>query len=55
MKCTDINSANIEVKIWGVDLERDLVYVDRVYVAKLKYDETWGFSTNGTSSWKIMS
>ena len=56
VKATDINSAFVEIKCWGVDLERDQVYTDRVYAVKLQYDETWGFSTNaGLMKWKLLS
>lgn len=56
VKATDINSAFVEIKCWGVDLERDQVYTDRVYAVKLQYDDTWGFSTNGgLSKWKLLS
>lgn len=56
IKCTDINSAFVEVKCWGVDTTRDIVYTDRVYAVKLSYNETWGFSTNGgLVKWKMMT
>jgi len=56
VKCTDINSTFQEIKVWGVDITKDLVYTDRIYVVKPNYDETWGFSTNGgLSKWRLMS
>ncbi len=56
VKCTDINSTFQEVKVWGVDTTKDLIYTDRIYVVKPSYDETWGFSTNGgLSKWRLMS
>lgn len=56
VKCTDINSTFQEIKVWGVDITKDLVYTDRIYVVKPNYDETWGFSTNGgLSRWRLMS
>ena len=41
----DSNSAQTSIKCWGVDMARDRVYNNRAYMAKLDYNEQWGFST----------
>ena len=40
----DSNNIQTQVKCWGVR-ERDRVFINRPYLAKLDYDEQWGFST----------
>jgi len=41
----DNNSVQTSIKCWGVDPTRDRIYNNRPYMAKLSYDEQWGFST----------
>jgi len=41
----DSNSTQTSIKCWGVDPTRDQVYNNRPYMAKLDYNEQWGFST----------
>ncbi len=41
----DSNSVQTTIKCWGVKPEKDKVYVNRPYMAKLDYSENWGFST----------
>jgi len=41
----DSNSAQTSIKCWGVDMSKDRVYNNRPYMAKLDYNEQWGFST----------
>ena len=41
----DSNSAQTTIKCWGADPTRDKIYNNRPYMAKLQYDEQWGFST----------
>ena len=41
----DSNSVQTSIKCWGVDPMRDRIYNNRPYMAKLSYDEQWGFST----------
>jgi len=45
VKAIDSNSELNVIRCWGVDPKRDRVYVNRPYMAKLKYDPNWGFST----------
>ena len=45
LKVTDSTSTLTSIKCWGVDPERDVVHINRPYMAKLDYDSQWGFST----------
>ena len=45
VKVIDSNSEENTIKCWGVDPDRDLIYVNRPYMAKLQWDANWGFST----------
>ena len=40
----DSNSVATQIKCWGVK-QRDKILLNRPYMAKLDYDEQWGFST----------
>ena len=43
------------IKCWGVDPYRDIIFLNKPYMAKLKYDETWGFSSYGLSkTWRML-
>ena len=44
LKVTATTSENIQIRCWGVK-ERDEIHVNRPYMAKLDYNEDWGFST----------
>ena len=55
VKTLDINSEMIDIKCWGIDPEKDKIYLNRPYMAKLDYQEQWGFSSRaGTKSWKLL-
>ena len=44
----DSNSVVTRLRCWGVDPQRDVIYLNKPYVLKFpKYNETWGFSTYG--------
>jgi len=45
LKVIDNTSTVTSIKCWGVNPERDEIYVNRPYMSKLDYDEQWGFST----------
>ena len=45
VRVIDSNSETNTIKCWGVKPEKDIVHINRPYMAKLKYDEQWGFST----------
>ena len=45
VEVVDSNSVLTTIKCWGVKPEKDRVHVNRPYLAKLQYDEQWGFST----------
>jgi len=41
----DSNNEVTRVRCWGVKPSRDKIQLNRPYMAKLDYDENWGFST----------
>jgi len=41
----DSNNELTKIRCWGVRPEKDRIHLNRPYMAKLKYDENWGFST----------
>jgi DNA polymerase-3 subunit alpha len=41
----DSNNELTKIRCWGVKPEKDTIFLNRPYMAKLKYDEQWGFST----------
>lgn len=46
MNVIDSNSQLTSVKCWGVSPQRDVIHINRPYMARVKYDEQWGFSIN---------
>ena len=53
---TDISGANKKIKCWGVDPNRDILHINRPYMAKLDYDEQWGFSSRSIRhNFKLLS
>jgi len=51
------NSSTITIRCWGVDSDKDKIYLNRPYMIRPKYDSEWGFSTNGrlNKTWKILA
>jgi DNA polymerase III alpha subunit len=49
----DDSSQSTKIKCWGVR-PGDEIFVNRPYVAKLDYDETWGFSCRGVFNFKMI-
>ena len=49
----DDSSQSTKIKCWGVK-PTDKVFVNRPYVAKLDYDEMWGFSCRGIFNFKMI-
>jgi hypothetical protein len=43
----DNNSVQTRIRCWSVNPERDILYINRPYMIKPQYNETWGFSTRG--------
>jgi len=41
----DSNNESVRIRCWGVKPEKDNIFLNRPYMARLKYDEQWGFST----------
>jgi len=42
---TDSTGTLTKVKCWGVDIDRDRIRINRPYMARLDYDDQWGFSS----------
>jgi DNA polymerase-3 subunit alpha len=45
VKVIDDNNETNTIRCWGVDPNRDVVHINRPYMARLNYDPNWGFST----------
>jgi DNA polymerase-3 subunit alpha len=45
LRVTDATSTLTSIKCWGIDPNRDIIHINRPYMAKLDYDTQWGFST----------
>ena len=45
VKVIDDNNETNTIRCWGVDPSRDVVHINRPYMARLNYDPNWGFST----------
>ena len=42
---TDSTGSLTKIKCWGVKPEKDKIFLNKPYMAKLDYNEQWGFST----------
>tara|TARA_Y100000593_G_scaffold51560_1_gene96861 strand:- start:865 stop:1674 length:810 start_codon:yes stop_codon:yes gene_type:complete len=45
IEVVDSNSVLTTIKCWGINRDRDKVSINRPYMARLSYDDQWGFST----------
>ena len=45
VKVIDDNNETTVIRCWGVDPDKDIVQLNRPYMAKLNYNQQWGFST----------
>jgi DNA polymerase-3 subunit alpha len=45
VKVIDDNNETNTIRCWAVDPNRDIVHINRPYMARLNYDPNWGFST----------
>ena len=45
LEVIDSNNQLTKIRCWGIRPEKDRVHLNRPYMAKLKYDQNWGFST----------
>jgi len=56
VKVIDSNSVETQLRCWSVNPKRDKIHINRPYVIKPKYNETWGFSTYGAinASWVLL-
>ena len=53
----DDNSMITRIRCWGIDPNKDIIYLNKPYVIKNpNYNETWGFSTYGSlnNTWAIL-
>ena len=41
----DSNNESTRIRCWGIKPQKDVIHLNRPYMARLKYDENWGFST----------
>jgi DNA polymerase III alpha subunit len=41
----DSNNESTKIRCWGIKPEKDKIFLNRPYMARLKFDEQWGFST----------
>ena len=55
VKTIDKNSAMISIRCWGINPDKDRIFINRPYMAKLNYQEQWGFSTRGgLGNWRLL-
>lgn len=45
LEVTDITNKITNIKCWSVDAKKDKIWLNRPYLSKLDYNETWGFSS----------
>jgi len=45
VECIDDTSTLTKIRCWGVRPEKDRIFLNRPYMARLNYDPNWGFST----------
>jgi DNA polymerase-3 subunit alpha len=55
VKTIDNNSVMTDIRCWGVNPDKDTLFINRPYMAKLNFDEQWGFSSRGAlQNWKLL-
>ena len=45
LEVIDDNNVITTIRCWGVNLLKDRIQLNRPYIAKLEYNDQWGFST----------
>jgi len=56
VRTIDDTNNQFSIKCWGVDPIRDRIAINRPYLAKLDYNETWGFSTRSIKyNWRMIN
>ncbi len=45
VEVVDSNNESTRIRCWGIKPHKDTIHINRPYMAKLKYDDNWGFST----------
>ena len=53
VSATDATGTNTTFKVWGVNLNKDVLYVNRPYAGILQQDG-WGLSCRSPSNLKLM-
>tara|TARA_R110001583_G_scaffold26294_3_gene94715 strand:- start:3592 stop:7017 length:3426 start_codon:yes stop_codon:yes gene_type:complete len=55
IRVIDETCSQESIKCWGVNPHRDVIFLNKPYMAKLKYDDTWGFSSYALSkTWRML-
>jgi hypothetical protein len=42
------------IKCWGVQPGKDNIFLNHPYMAKLDFDEQWGFSSRGLKNFRLL-
>ncbi len=52
----DSNSKQTSIRCWGIDINKDTIYVNRPYMIKPDWSPQWSFSTRGAikRTWKLL-
>ncbi len=45
LEVVDSNNVITQIRCWGANPERDHIHKNKIYIAKLDYNDQWGFST----------
>ena len=45
LEVIDVNNVITTIRCWGVNLQKDIIQLNRPYIAKLQHNDQWGFST----------
>ena len=45
LEVVDSNNAITQIRCWGANPDKDHIQKNRTYIAKLDYNDQWGFST----------
>jgi len=54
IKVIDSTSKMNSIKCWGVQPGKDNVFLNHPYMARLDYDEQWGFSAKGLKNFRLL-
>ncbi len=54
IKVIDSSSKMNSIKCWGVQPGKDNIFLNHPYMAKLDFDEQWGFSSRGLKNFRLL-